>query len=228
LRPKHLFPFFQYDDEITYRTYNYNQRTTLRLNRSGDFIRHTLKALKSKGTDYQFENLDNRVFTNIADLKMLSGKTVSYLISTEYSLEKSMLYSGSVDLTRLRIKLAPEFHPAQVLQVEIPLEFSSEDEKSRKIKIFSYSAGIKTIMNFRKSGRIEISGGYTRVDINKDDVFIPYRAASGKKQGDNYTGLISARFKLNSYSRVELRYNYKKLGDGYSNSNLRLEAKAQF
>jgi len=228
LQPKHLFPFFQYDDEITYRTYNYNQRTTLRLNRSGDFVRHTLKAMKSKGTDFQFENLDNRTLTNIADLKMLSGKTVSYLISAEHSQEKSLLYSGSVDLTRLRVKLVPEFHPAQVLRVETPLELSSEDEKNREVKILSYSAGMKTIINFRKSGRIEINGGYTRVDIDKENIFIPYKAASGKKQGDNYTGLISARFKLNSYSQMELRYNYKKLGDGYSNSNLRLEAKAQF
>jgi len=228
LQPKHLFPFFQYDDEITYRTYNYNQRTTLRLNRSGDFVRHTLKAMKSKGTDFQFENLDNRTLTNIADLKMLSGKTVSYLISAEHSQEKSLLYSGSVDLTRLRVKLVPEFHPAQLLRVETPLELSSEDEKNREVKILSYSAGMKTIINFRKSGRIEINGGYTRVDIDKENIFIPYKAASGKKQGDNYTGLISARFKLNSYSQMELRYNYKKLGDGYSNSNLRLEAKAQF
>ena len=91
-----------------------------------------------------------------------------------------------------------------------------------------YSSGIKATVNFRQYGRLEINGGYSRVITSRDDVFLPFAAAAGKKQGDNYTSMITARLKLNSYSRVELRYNYKKLGDGYSNNNLRLEVKAQF
>jgi len=150
------------------------------------------------------------------------------MISTEYTTERSLLYSGDVDLARVSLKVVPELHPAKAIQIELPMEYSSEDEKSRELIIFSYSVGLKAIFNFRRAGRVEIDGGYTRVDADKEDVFIPYKAAGGKKQGDNYNGLISARFKLNSYSRIELRYTYKKLGDGYSNSNLRLEAKAQF
>ena len=229
LQAKYLVPLYQFnDDETTFRTYEYNQRTTFRLNRSGDYIRHTLKTSRSQGADFQFENLDSRSLTNIADFKILSGKGISYSISTEYSTENKQLYSGSVDLERLKIQLVPEFHPIMILRIEMPLEFSNEDEKIRDVTVLSYSAGVKSIINFRRAGRIEIEGGYTRVDTDREDIFLPYVLAAGRKQGDNFNGLISARFKLNSYSHVELQFNYKKLGDGYSISNLRLEAKAQF
>jgi len=79
-----------------------------------------------------------------------------------------------------------------------------------------------------KLGRFEFKGGYTRVQTDREDVFLPYITAGGRKEGDNYNAMISSRFKLNSYSRIELRYTYRKLGDGYTNSNLRLEAKAEF
>ncbi|MCD6163219.1 MAG: hypothetical protein J7K40_12540 [candidate division Zixibacteria bacterium] len=229
IQPRHLFPLTNISgDEILYRTYNYNQRTTFRLNQSGDYIRHTFKMSASNGNNYQFEQLDDNALVNTADFKILSRRKVSYLISTEYAAEKRILYSGSIDIKRLGIKLIPEYHPSGMLQIEIPLAYSNENEKARDVKISIYSGGIKTIVNFRQYGRIEVNGGYSRVNTSREDVFLPFAVAAGKKKGDNYNGMITARLKLNSYSRAELRYNYKKLGDGYSNNNLRLEVKAQF
>lgn len=116
----------------------------------------------------------------------------------------------------------------KILKIEIPLAYSTENEKNKSLVTDSYSIGAKAIANFRNIGRFEFDGTYTRVEIDTEDAFVPYVIAGGKKPGDNFTVLISTRFKLNSYSRVELRYTHKKLGDGYSNSILRLEARAEF
>jgi len=229
LKAGHLLPIQKFDQtEMSLRIYNYSQRMAFKLNQSGDYIRYTLKSSRSDGTDYQFEILNNKTLANIADLKLLTRKPVGFLISTELASETRWLYSGNIDLKRIKADLTPEVRPSRNVKIEIPLEYADENEKTRDMRIQSYSIALKSIVNFQKLGRFEFNGGYTRVDIDRENTFLPYVAAGGRKEGDNYNAMISSRFKLNSYSRIELRYTYRKLGDGYTNSNLRLEARAEF
>ncbi|MCP4583997.1 MAG: hypothetical protein GY839_20490 [candidate division Zixibacteria bacterium] len=229
IRAKHFSPLSKFDqNEMTLRLYNYRQRATFKFNQAGDYLRHTLKSSQSDGTDFQFESLNNKTLANSADLKIFTRQTVSLLVSTELASETRWLYSGNVDLERIKTRLVPEIHPAAGVKIEIPFEYADEDEKVNDVRILTYSIGLRSVFNFRSIGRLEFDGAYTNVDTDRENVFIPYVTAGGRKKGDNYNGLISARFKVNSYSRIELRYSYRKLGDGYSNNNLRLEAKAEF
>lgn len=229
LKAKHLFgPGKFYADEFIFKDFDFRQRTTFRINQKGDYIRHTLNVSRSQGTDFQFENLDDQTLSNIADLKVLSGGRTSYLISAEVSSDKRWLFSGKVDLDRLKIGFVPKYHPSSGLRIEAPFNFSTTNEKIREVEVLVYSSGLKAMLNFRKTGRVEAEGNYSYVDVDEQDIFLPYVIANGKKSGDNFNGIFSARFRLNSYSRMELRYVYKKLGDGYSNNNLRLEVKAEF
>jgi hypothetical protein len=229
LKAKHLFILNSYNDnEMSYKTYDYNQRLTFRLNKAGDYIRHIYKSSRSDGSDYQFESLRDRSRANGLDLKLFSRSKIGLELSGEVSSQKRSLYSGNVDLHKYSGNATPEIRPVSSLRINVPLEYSHEKEKIKNLIIDSYSSGLQVIWNIRQIGRFEANGGYTRVDIDNQSAFIPYVAAGGKKRGDNYTAGLSARFKLNSYSRVEFRYNYKKLGDGYDNSTLRLEAKAEF
>ncbi len=229
LKAGYLLPIQKFDQtEMSLRTYDYSQRLTFKLNRTGDYIRHTLKSSQSDGIDYEFEVLNNKTLANIADLKLLTRKTVGFLISTELASEIRWLYSGNIDLTRIKTGLTPEIRPSRNVKIEIPLEYTDEKEKIGDIRIQSYAIALESVINFRRLGRFEFNGGYARVETDREDVFLPYVTAGGRKAGDNYNAMISSRFKLNSYSQFELRYTYRKLGDGYTNSNLRLEAKAEF
>lgn len=229
LKASHLFGLGKFNaDEFSFRNFDFRQRTTFRISQTGDYIRHTLNISRRRGTDFQFENLDDRILSNIANLKILTGGRTSYLASAEVSSEKRWLFSGKVDLNRFKIGLIPEYHPSTGLRVEVPLEFSTVDEKIRDVKVLVYSAGLKAVFNFKKTGRVETEGSYSYVNVGNQDIFLPYVIAGSKKPGNNFNCMFSARFRLNSYSRVELRYAYKKLGDGYSNNNLRLEVKAEF
>ena len=227
LKAKHLFGLSDFDEFIL-KNFDFRQRTTFRINKTGDYFRHTLNVSRGQGTDFQFENLDDQALSNIVDLKLLSGGRTSYFISTEVSSEKRWLYSGKVDFNKLRIGFAPEYHPSSGLRIAALLNFSKTDEKIRELQVLVYSAGLNAMFNFRKTGRLEAEGNYSYVDVDQQDIFLPYVIAGSKKSGDNFNGMFSARFRLNSYSRLEVRYVYKKLGDGYSNSNLRLEVKAEF
>jgi hypothetical protein len=215
-------------DAMSYKTYDFRQRTTYRLNPTGDYLRHTYKASRSDGNDFQFENLRDRSQANILDLKLFSREVIGFLISGETSSQKRFLYSGNVDLQRSAGRINPEIRPVQALRLDFPFVYSTEKEKINNYDIKSYLIGLQATFNIRQYGRFEFNGDYTRVDINNENIFVPYVAAGGKKPGDNYSLTGSARFKLNSYSRLEMRYSYKKLGDGYTNSTLRLEARAEF
>jgi hypothetical protein len=228
-RAKYLFPLSKFDsEEMIFKDYNFRQRTTFKLNRSGDYIRHTLKLSRSDGSNFQFEELSDKALSNAGDLKLFSRAAIGLLIATEYSSEKKWLYSGNIDLIKIRARFVPELRPRQAIKMEIPFEYSTEDERIKDLTIESYSLGLKTILNIKNYGRFELNSGYTRVEINKENSFVPYVVAGGKKPGNNYNSLLTARFKLNSYSRIELRYTYKELGDGYNNSTLKLEARAEF
>ena len=225
----YLQPVRKFDQAVmTLKIYDYSQRATFKLNQTGDYIRHTLKSSRSDGTDYQFETLNNKAMANIADLKLLTSKPVGFQVSMELASETRWLYSGNIDLTRIKTGLTPEIRPSSRVKIEIPFEYADENEKINDIRIQSYSVEFKSVINFRTLGRFEFNGGYVRVDTDRENTFLPFITAGGRKEGDNYNAMISSRFKLNSYSRIELRYTYRKLGDGYTNSNLRLEAKAEF
>jgi len=229
LKIKFLFPSATFNhDEMSLKTYDYRQRLTLRLNTRGDYIRHTLKSSESRGTDFQFESLDSRAVSNLGEFKLRSGHIVSYSASGEIASDRRSLYSGSVDLDRIRAGLTPIINPSPAIRVEAPLEYAIEEEHVRGLQIKSYLAQLHAVLNLRSLGRLEIEQEYTRVDAGGQNIFLPYVIASGKKPGNNHRTLLSARFKLNSFSYLELRFNYKRLGDGYTNDNLRLEARAQF
>lgn len=229
LQLKYLSPISRFNpDDMTYKTYDFRQRTTFKLNMSGDYVRHTLKLSRSDGSNYQFENLSDRANSNAADIRLFSRSSIGFQAAGEYASEKKWLYSGNVDLIKTLIRFVPDFRPLNTVRVEIPLEYAAEKERIKNLKIDSYAIGIKTTLNIRNYGRFEFDGGYTRVELDGQNLFIPYIVAGGKKPGDNFNGLVTARFKLNSYSRMEFRYTYKELGDGYNNSTLRLEARAEF
>ena len=223
-----LNPFQSFSSsDMTYKSYDYRQLITYRLSVRGDYIRHTFKSSRNDGADYEFESLNDKSLSNALDLKVLSGQEVSLLFSGERASENRQLYSGLVELSRYKVGLTPEYHPNNSISVGVPFAYASEDEKLQNYNIKSYTTGLKTVVNFHQTGRFELNGQYTRVNT-QSDAFIPYVAAGGNKKGNNFSGYATARFKLNSYSHLEFRYSYRRLGDGYSNSNLRLEAKAEF
>ena len=229
LNIKYLLPFEDFnDDEMTYKTYNYNQRLTYRINKAGDYARHVFKKSRSDGSYYQFENQSNRESSHSGELKLFSRNVIGVLVAGEFADQEKWLYSGNVDLEKLKAKVVPEYRPIKALRLEMPLTYANENEKIKDLDIDSYGIGIKAIANIQNYGRFEFDGNYTRVETANNDTFIPYVIAEGKKQGDNFSALVTARFKINSYSRVEFRYTYKELGDGYDNSTLRLEARAEF
>ncbi len=226
---EHLVPFSGYDEsEMSYKTFSYKQRSTLRLNKAGDYLRHTFSSSRSDGSDYLYENLSDRENSNGAEIKLFSRSIVGVLGAGQYATEKRWLYSGNVDIEKIEARLVPEIRPSRAIRIELPLGYSTEDEKVKDLIVDSYSVGVRTVANFKNIGRLEVDGVYTRVEVDTDNAFVPYVVAGGKKPGDNFNLLVSTRFKLNSYSRIEIRYTYKELGDGYDNSTLKIEARAEF
>jgi hypothetical protein len=224
-----LLPMGRFDvSKLGYRNHDFKQRIKYRFGNRGNYLSHTLNSSQTLGNQYQFENLESRSLANAFELKMSTGTRASYLTAVELGSDKSSLYSGNVNIDRVKIGFTPEFQIGEILRLANLIEYLSEKEKIRNIVVSTYSLSPKLVFNIRNIGRIESEIDYSRVQVGKMDILLPYVLAEGKKPGDNYNLLLNGRLKVNQFSSLVISYNYKKLGDGYSNYNFRIEAKAEF
>jgi hypothetical protein len=224
-----LFPFGHSDSsEVSYRNYNYRQKIRYRLNNRGDYLAYSLNLSRNTGSQYQFENLASRLLENQIETKISSGNRASYLLTGKLADDVQTLYSGKVDIDRIQVGFAPDYQIASGVRITALFGILNEQENIQDLQVTTYSITPKTIGNIRNVIRLECEISYSSVRFNRTGAIIPYVLAESKKPGDNYNLQFNARFKLNRYGEMMLLYNYKKLGDGYSNYNFRAEAKAEF
>jgi hypothetical protein len=223
-----LIPYGKYNAvELGYRNYNYRQRLKYRLNKRVDYISHIFTAMQNKGSQYQYENLENRFLENTLETKFYIEKRISLLLSGKIARDEQILYSGKVDINRTRLSLAPDCQIAANIRISNQFDLMREKENTRDLTVTTYTVNPKVVGVVVDAVRIECEIGYTSVSLSKKAT-IPYVMADNKKAGDNYSLNLNGRFKLNRYGSMTLSYGYKKLGDGYSNYNFRAEAKAEF
>lgn len=224
-----LLPFGRFKSaELNYRNYNYRQRLKYCPTKRADYISHTLTTSRNKGSRYQLENLESNFIENAIDTKISTGKRLSILFSGKLAFDKQTLYSGNVDIKRYRVGATPDYQIADNLRLSSLIDILRENERIRNLVVHTYSIGPKVIGVIINAVRIECEFGYSSVLINREKSAIPYVLADNKKEGDNYNLILNGRIKLGRNGNMTISYNYKKLGDGYSNYNFRAEARAEF
>jgi hypothetical protein len=229
LAPENLFPVGRFNSiKLSYRNYNFRQKIKYRLGEHGNYLYYTLTASQNLGSQYQFENLESRLLENMLETKLSTGRRANYLLTGKIASDKQTLYSGRVDISRVQIGVTPDYQITEIIRFSNLLGLMREREKVKDLLVTTYSITPKIIGNIPNFGRLEFEFGYSSVRLNRNDIIVPYVLASSKKPGDNFNLLLNGRFKLNRYGNLVLLYNYKKLGDGYSNYNFRVEARAEF
>ncbi len=223
----HLFPIFGGYSRPRYESFDMRNRTTFRLPSPFEYIRNTLNLSRNRGARYDFESVDDRLSAVDIELRFDPQKTMGYLFAAGYAADKRVIYSGAYDIHRYKVELTQFYKLSKTFRLEIPVSVRREREIRRDFGVSSFGGGLKMVLSLGAMSRFESQLNYLRVNAQTRSR-IAYLFADGRKDGDNFDGLLLFRFRLNSYTEMEIRYSYKRLGDGYDNYNLRLQAKAEF
>lgn|GEM_PF-1887067 len=227
LKIGHMLPAFGDDVRPQYESFAMRHRTTFRLPPPFEYVRNTLNLSRNRGSQYDFESVDDRLSAIDIELRVDPRNAAGYLFAAGYAADRRLVYSGAYDIRRYKVEFTQFYRLSSALRLEIPISGRREMEIRRDFGVSSFGGGLRTVLNLGMMSRLETQLNYFRVNTAAQPR-LAYLFAEGRKSGDNFDGLLLFRFKPNGYTEMEIRYAYKRLGDGYNNYNLRLEAKAEF
>jgi hypothetical protein len=152
-----------------------------------------------------------------------AGDKINLVLKGLIAEQRRQINQVNLDLGRHRESATVEYKFYESWNLRFGAEYENIRQKDLDITSRIPSTNYGLIRELGKKGRVSAELSYFRVIVEPRDAYIPYQVAGGKRQGDNFEGIIRARLEPLKNGRFELSYRIEKFSQRPEKQNLRLE-----
>jgi hypothetical protein len=191
-------------------------------------IKYNAMRSFQNGSPYVNEIKDDNFRSDEISWGFPLGRKLEFLISTKLENKNSSTNGVGYKIKSHKETISIDYKIAEsrIIRIGPSYGYASQTDINLSAKIPAIKVGV--LQNIKTKGRITFDFIYSRLIVDPSGSYIPYQMAAGKKEGDNFEGVIRADFKISENGKFETSYRYEKFANRNQRQSLNLEFKVLF
>jgi len=204
------------DGQINIRVYYYPPRKKQR-------IKYNLSRSYRDGRPYANEIINESIQSDEISWGFPAGARLDFLMSVLLKNKSSSLNGFEYDINSREGSVSADYRMSDDITIQLMSSYEDPRQTVPEISTKIPSLKLGLVQDLKIKGRIIMSGTYSRLFVNPKGSYVPYQIAGGKKEGDNFEGVVSADFRISKTGKFETSYRYEKFAKRPDRQSLNIE-----